>query len=243
MKKRIAWSGALWRLRTGAFGFYVDGPVRALSAATRTISPGPGRPRTGRTAVLVLLVALGVPGFMRLADRANSSGVAVRSGLVEGRAVAEVASLQGSLERYYRQREAGEWQGALSGREVAVTVTVTGYTSRPEETDDTPFITAANTQTRPGVIALSRDLLRRYTPDAPFTFGDVIHISGVGDFVVEDSMNSRWEKRADIWFEKLDHARAFGRRTLVITGPYGLADGQELDRPTFLASAKGGASK
>jgi hypothetical protein len=71
----------------------------------------------------------------------------------------------------------------------------------------------------------------------------VIHISGVGDFVVEDSMNSRWERRADIWFENLAAARSFGRRTLVVTGPYGLADGQRLKHPTFLASADGGASK
>ncbi|MDH4037448.1 MAG: 3D domain-containing protein [Candidatus Krumholzibacteria bacterium] len=243
MKKRIAWSACLWRLRTGSFGFYVDGPARALFAAGRSLPPAARRARRNRAFVLVAAVAIGVPALLWISDLASSSRIAARTGLAEGRPVAEVASLEGSLERYYRQREAGEWEGELSGREVAVTVTVTGYTSRPEETDDTPFITAANTQTRPGVIALSRDLLRRYTPDAPFTFGDVIHISGVGDFVVEDSMNSRWRKRADIWFESLSQARSFGRRTLVVTGPYGLADGQELDRPTFLASTKAGASK
>jgi 3D (Asp-Asp-Asp) domain-containing protein len=243
MKKRIAWSACMWKLRTGSFGFYVDGPARALSVAGRSLPTAARRARRNRAVVLTAAVAFGVPMLLWTADRASTSRLAARTGLVEGRPVAEVASLQGSLQRYYRQREAGEWDGELSGREVAVTVTVTGYTSRPEETDDSPFITAANTQTRPGVIALSRDLLRRYTPDAPFTFGDVIHISGVGDFVVEDSMNSRWRQRADIWFESLDQARSFGRRTLVVTGPYGLADGQELDHPTFLASAEGGASR
>jgi len=243
MKKRIAWSGWMWRLRTGSFGFYVDGPARALSAVGRSLSPaGTYRPRAGRAGVITLAVLAGVPALMWLADRASTSTLAASTGLTEGRPVAEVASLQGSLERYYRRREAGKWDGSLSGREVAVSVTVTGYTSRPEETDDSPFVTAANTQTRPGVIALSRDLLRRYTPDAPFTFGDVIHISGVGDFVVEDSMNPRWKSRADIWFESLSQARAFGSRKLVVTGPYGLAEGQQLSRPTFLASAQGGAS-
>jgi 3D (Asp-Asp-Asp) domain-containing protein len=243
MKKHLAWLACLWRIRTGSFGFYVDGPARALSAASRSLAPAARRARRNRAVVLTAAVAFGVPLLLWTTDRASSSRIAARTGLVEGRTVAEVASLDASLQRYYRQREAGKWDGVLSGREVAVTLTVTGYTSRPEETDDSPTVTAANTQTRPGVIALSRDLLRRYTPDAPFAFGDVIHISGVGDFVVEDSMHSRWRQRADIWFESLDQARSFGRRTLVVTGPYGLADGQELDRPTFLASAEGGASR
>jgi 3D (Asp-Asp-Asp) domain-containing protein len=243
MKKRIAWSACLWQLRTGAFGFYVDGPARVLTAAGRSVAGGPLRKPRQRTVALAAAILLGLPAALWLADSASSSRIAARTGLVEGRTVAEVASLEGSLQRYYRHREAGVWEGAVSGREVTVSLTVTGYTSREQETDDTPFITAANTRTRPGVIALSRDLLRRYTPDAPFAFGDVIHISGVGDFIVEDSMHGRWERRADIWFESLDAARAFGRRTLVITGPYGLGAGQKLDRPTFLASADGGASK
>ena len=243
MKRRIAWSACLWQIRTGAFSFYVEGPARMVSAVGRSLTPGTRRAPRGKSLAVMASLVLGLPAALWLADSATSSRIAARTGLVEGRMVAEVASLEGSLERYYRQREAGKWDGAVSGREVAVSVTVTGYTSRAIETDDTPFITAANTRTRPGVIALSRDLLRRYTPDAPFRFGDIIHISGVGDFVVEDSMNSRWERRADIWFESLDAARAFGRRTMVVTGPYGLADGQKLNHPTFLASADGGASK
>jgi 3D (Asp-Asp-Asp) domain-containing protein len=120
---------------------------------------------------------------------------------------------------------------------------VSAYTSRACETDDTPFITAANTATRPGVLALSRDLLKRYTPGAPFDFGDIVHINGMGDFVVEDSMNGRWQRRADIWFESVADARHFGRRVAVMTGPYGLANGQKLKRTIQVASAKTGASK
>ncbi len=158
--------------------------------------------------------------------------------LVDGRPADEVASLRGSLERYYRGREEGR-----VGREVAVTVSVSAYTSRACETDDTPFITAANTSTRPGVLALSRDLLKRYTPGAPFDFGDVVHINGLGDFVVEDSMHGRWQHRADIWFESVGDAREFGRRAAVLTGPYGLASGQKLKRSIDVASARPGASK
>ncbi len=242
MKKRIAWSASIWRLRTGAFGFYVDGPRRLVSAAGRSLQPAARGRIRGRAVAMAAAVAVGLPATLWLSDVTSSSNLVTRSGLVEGRTVAEVTSLHGSLERYYRHREAGNWDGAATGREVALSVVVTGYTSREEETDDTPFITAANTRTRPGVIALSRDLLRAYTPGAPFRFGDVIHLSGLGDFIVEDSMGSRWERRADIWFENLDAAISFGRRTVVVTGPYGLAEGQKLKRPTSLASADGGAS-
>jgi 3D (Asp-Asp-Asp) domain-containing protein len=153
--------------------------------------------------------------------------------LVQGHPADEVASLRGPLERYYRERE----EGRSPGREVAVAVSVSAYTSRECETDDTPFITAANTPTRPGVLALSRDLLKRYTPGAPFDFGDVVHIVGLGDFVVEDAMNARWQRRADIWFESVDDAREFGRRVAVVSGPYGLTTGQELKRSVQVAAA------
>jgi 3D (Asp-Asp-Asp) domain-containing protein len=82
------------------------------------------------------------------------------------------------------------------GDNVTVKVVATGYSSSIYETDDTPFVTAANTRTREGVLALSRDLLRRYTAAAPFDFGDRVHVSGLGYFIVEDSMNRRWESVA-----------------------------------------------
>jgi 3D (Asp-Asp-Asp) domain-containing protein len=168
----------------------------------------------------------------------GSRSIRLAGELVDGRPADEVASLRGSLERYYKDREEGR-----TGREIAVTVSVSAYTSRECETDDTPFITAANTSTRPGVLALSRDLLKRYTPGAPFDFGDIVHINGLGDFVVEDSMHGRWQHRADIWFESVDDAREFGRRPAVLTGPYGLANGQKLTRSIDVASARPGASK
>ena len=77
--------------------------------------------------------------------------------------------------------------------------------------------TASNTRTRPGVVAMSRDLLRRYNPRAPFGFGDTIHISGLGDFIVEDSMHWRWRKRVDIWFPSREAAWNFGKREVTVT--------------------------
>lgn len=226
-----------WRMRTGAFGFYVDGPARLAAAAGRSAAPlGSLRPR-GRTLALACALVIGLPIVLWIANAAESTRVARQSGIVEGRPVGEVASLEGSLERYYKRREAGRFDGSVGGREVAVSIEVTGYTSRSQETDDTPFTTAANTTTRPGVIALSRDLLKRYTPGAPFEFGDIVHVSGLGDFIVEDSMAHRWHHRADIWFGELAEAKEFGRHKVVITGPYGLTDGQTMKRSINIASA------
>jgi len=97
-----------------------------------------------------------------------------------------------------------------TGNDIMVKVVATGYSSSIYETDSTPFITAANTSTRDGILALSRDLLKRYTPGAPFDFGDRVHLPGLGEFIVEDSMNSRWNNRVDIWFPSRLEALRFG---------------------------------
>ncbi len=104
-----------------------------------------------------------------------------------------------------------------AGGKVHVRVLATGYSSSVFETDDTPFITATNTRTRSGVLALSRDLLRRFTPGAPFSFGDRVHVSGLGDFIVEDVMNARWTQRVDVWFPSRGEAIHFGLREAVLS--------------------------
>lgn len=98
-----------------------------------------------------------------------------------------------------------------------IRVDVTGYSSRAEETDADPLITAMCTVTGSGVIALSRDLLRTFTPGAPFDFGDKVLLPGAGIFSVEDTMHPRWQKRADIWFPNVDEAYDWGRRTGFLT--------------------------
>lgn len=95
-------------------------------------------------------------------------------------------------------------------------VVVTGYASRAAHTDSTPGLTATMTRVRPGCIALSRDLLRTFTPDAPFDFGDCVVIPDVGVFSVEDTMHPRWTRRADIWFANTRQALHWGRREALI---------------------------
>ena len=108
-----------------------------------------------------------------------------------------------------------EWLG-IQARPV-YRVDVTGYSSSRDQCDADPFITASNTQVRDGIVALSRDLLRRYNPDAPFTWGDRVHIEGVGEFVVEDSMNARYRHRVDIWFPDRSSAATWGIQRLTLS--------------------------
>jgi len=79
----------------------------------------------------------------------------------------------------------------------ATRVTVTCYSSEEEQTDSTPNITAFNYKTGPGQIAISRDLLTY-----GFTPGSKVYIEEVGVFKITDLMNSRWNKRVDVWVPK-----------------------------------------
>jgi len=89
-----------------------------------------------------------------------------------------------------------------------IEVIVTAYSSTSWQTDDTPFITAAGTNVRSGVVAAN------FLP-----FGTHIKIPEIyGDeiFVVEDRMHPRNNYRVDIWFPSYYQALNFGaKRTYV----------------------------
>lgn len=88
-----------------------------------------------------------------------------------------------------------------------VGVTVTGYSSAVDETNDTPFITASMSFVRPGVAA-SNFLPFGTKIRLPDLFGDKV-------FVVEDRMNHRYDgkKWIDVWFESKEQAKNFGKQT------------------------------
>ena len=90
-----------------------------------------------------------------------------------------------------------------------IKVIITAYSSTPEETDDTPFITAANTTVRDGVIANNL-----------FPFGTKIRIPELyGDkiFTVEDRMSSKkGVYHFDIWFPSKQEAKNFGAKLIQI---------------------------
>lgn len=83
-----------------------------------------------------------------------------------------------------------------------MTAHITGYSSTPDQTDDTPFITAAGTHVRDGIVAAN--FLPLYTRiKIPELFGEKV-------FVVEDRMAKRFQDRVDIWFADRPTARKFG---------------------------------
>jgi 3D (Asp-Asp-Asp) domain-containing protein len=126
--------------------------------------------------------------------------------------------------------------------DVVVEVTCTAYSSTPDQTDSTPFITASLERVRPGIIALSRDLLRRYTPGAPFDYGDLVEIVGVGVFQVQDTMHRRWRRRADIWVESKDAAWTWGRQSVILARVDGLeTEGSATPEPLSATKLEDGA--
>ncbi len=90
-----------------------------------------------------------------------------------------------------------------------INVIVTAYSSTPEETDDTPFITAAGTTVRDGIVANNL-----------FPFGTKIRMPELyGDkvFTVEDHMNSKkGDYHFDIWFPSHREAEIFGAKLTYI---------------------------
>jgi 3D (Asp-Asp-Asp) domain-containing protein len=90
-----------------------------------------------------------------------------------------------------------------------IKVIITGYSSSVWETDDTPYLTAACTMTRKGVVANNM-----------LAFGTKIRIPelyGSQIFVVEDRM--RWDRsnyQIDIWFPTHQEAKEFGAKITYI---------------------------
>ena len=165
-----------------------------MSAEREPMMIPSGRALTRRPALIAILAALILATLVWLV---GGNGVSAQSSSAERAVLAPVPAAPAVGDA----RELFE-----------VAVTVTGYSSTADQTDATPFITAANTRVRTGIVALSRDLLREYTPGAPFQFGDRVLIRGIGEFRVEDTMNRRYRKRVDIWFATRGEARNWGRQ-------------------------------
>ena len=90
-----------------------------------------------------------------------------------------------------------------------INVVATAYSSTPEQTDSDPFITAAGTQVRDGIVA--NNLFPMGTKiRLPELYGDKI-------FIIEDRMNSRkGYYHIDIWFPSYWEAKNFGAKRTYI---------------------------
>jgi 3D (Asp-Asp-Asp) domain-containing protein len=87
-------------------------------------------------------------------------------------------------------------------------VTMTAYSSTPDQTDDTPFHTANGTYVHDGIVAAN--FLPFHTKVRfPELFGDKV-------FTVEDRMNKRFSQRMDIWMESRAAALRFGLKRNVL---------------------------
>ncbi len=85
-----------------------------------------------------------------------------------------------------------------------VKVLITAYSSTPEETDDTPFITASGSYVKEGIVAAN------FLPFGarirmPKIFGDQV-------FVVEDRLHEKNNDRIDVWFPSKEKALKFGTK-------------------------------
>ncbi len=78
----------------------------------------------------------------------------------------------------------------------------TSYTSRGQETDDSPFITADGSDVRDGIVA-TNVLPFGTKVRIPTVFGDRI-------FTVHDRMNARYSYRIDVWTSDLETAKKYG---------------------------------
>ena len=124
----------------------------------------------------------------------------------------------------------------------------TGYNSLESQTDDTPFITAIGSTTRPGIVAISRDLLGGSIP-----YGSLVRLKDLGGyygggygqfqdkldaqglFIVEDTLHRRKTQQVDVWFETYSEAIQWGiRKVEVELVRYGW-DGPTLDHPEVAA--------
>ena len=104
----------------------------------------------------------------------------------------------------------------------AIEFTATAYSSTPDQTDDSPFITAANTRVRDGIVATNALPLHTKIK-IPALYGNKI-------FVVEDRMNKRYGERVtvldaeklkdggrlDIWFPETSKALKFGVKKITV---------------------------
>ena len=96
-----------------------------------------------------------------------------------------------------------------------IAATVTAYTPDPRENGGKgkKSGTAIGTRIRPGIVAVSRDLLK-----SGWNFGDKVHIEGLGVFTIEDTMHQRHSRTIDVAVPNKSEAQKIGkRRAIVVT--------------------------
>ena len=105
-------------------------------------------------------------------------------------------------------QNSGEDEKAAEVASVKKSVVITAYSSTPDQTDDSPFITANGTYVYDGVIAAN------FLP-----FGTKVRLpefSGDKVYTVHDRMAKRFNYKMDIWMESREMALEFGVKKLTV---------------------------
>lgn len=87
-------------------------------------------------------------------------------------------------------------------------VIVTAYSSTPDQTDSSPFITASGTEVRDGVVAANWLPIGAYIR-LPEIYGEKI-------LVVEDRMHPKNARKLDVWMPTREAAKQFGVKRLLV---------------------------
>lgn len=89
-------------------------------------------------------------------------------------------------------------------------VTFTSYNPVKEQTNDDPFITASGDSVDEWTLAVSRDMLKKHHPEGIYAYNDTVY--AIIPLIVRDTMNKRYEKRADILSFSMEISKLFGKR-------------------------------
>lgn len=88
---------------------------------------------------------------------------------------------------------------------------VTSYRSVPEQTKPKDYYwTASGEHCNVHGIAVSQDLLKRN--GGPLSYGDIIYVEGIGLKFVNDTMNARLKRSADVWVQEYEDEKAFDKK-------------------------------
>jgi len=149
---------------------------------------------TSKKALALLGITAGILGIYPLLEhnpQAKSEEEATLTGRVRELAYVQSNSLLPVTTPYTPPRIVSEMR-----------VVVTAYSSTPEQTDDTPFITASGKWVRDGIVA-ANFLPMGTKIKFPDIYGDRV-------FVVEDRMHPSKKYQVDIWFPTYWEAVTFG---------------------------------
>ena len=105
------------------------------------------------------------------------------------------------LKKYFFYREKIEAENTYRPTQT-ILVTVTAYSSTPDQTNDSPFIMASGKRVYDGAIAAN------FLPTGTQVM--LPEIYGEKVFTVEDRMHRRFSDRVDVWMETREEALQFG---------------------------------